>query len=394
MMDAIGHTIGYVLTVVAVAIVMLVVDCDSWRCSYCCRCRSSASLPGCTRGATTSARDGCRSAAADAATLVEETVSGIRVVKGLGAGGALSGRFRTRSDRDRCARARRRARSMPSSCPALEVLPLIGIAAVLWVGGRRVISGGLSHRLVRRVQCLRRHARLAAARARPAGVDRSRRRSPRARGSPRCSRPSPGCVSRGIRGARPSCPRRGAAGGRAASATRATARCSTASISTLRAGRVARARRRDRLRQEHGRRTARALLRPGRRPRAPRRPSTCASSGSPTCGRRSRSSSRRRSCSRTRVRENIALRRARRATTNRSQRAAALAGAAEFIAATAGRVRHGARRARLLAVGRPAPADRDRAGDPRRSGGARSRRRDLGGRRDEGARDPRARSRR
>src|SRR5439155_1069391 len=35
---------------------------------------------------------------AAAATLVEETVSGIRVVKGLGAGGALSGRFRRRSD--------------------------------------------------------------------------------------------------------------------------------------------------------------------------------------------------------------------------------------------------------------------------------------------------------
>src|SRR5204863_199383 len=35
---------------------------------------------------------------ADAATLVEETISGIRVVKGLGAGSALSGRFRARSD--------------------------------------------------------------------------------------------------------------------------------------------------------------------------------------------------------------------------------------------------------------------------------------------------------
>src|SRR2546423_1464935 len=36
---------------------------------------------------------------ADTATLVEESISGIRVVKGLGAGGALAGRFRDRSDR-------------------------------------------------------------------------------------------------------------------------------------------------------------------------------------------------------------------------------------------------------------------------------------------------------
>ena len=42
-----------------------------------------------------------------------------------------------------------------------------------------------------------------------------------------------------------------------------------------------------------------------------------------------------------------------------------------------------------LALGRTAPADRDRAGDPRRPEGADPRRRDVGGGRDEGARDPR-----
>src|SRR6266513_599320 len=103
MMDAIGHTIGYALTVVAVSIVMLVV----------------------------------------AAKLVEESVSGIRVVKGLGAGGALSGRFRKRSD-EIVVRALDVARLDAVFNPALEVLPLIGIAAVLWVGGRQVMSGGLS----------------------------------------------------------------------------------------------------------------------------------------------------------------------------------------------------------------------------------------------------------
>jgi len=80
---------------------------------------------------------------AAAATLVEETVSGIRVVKGLGAGGALSGRFRSRSD-EIVGRALDVARLDAVFNPALELLPLLGIAAVLWFGGRQVISGGLS----------------------------------------------------------------------------------------------------------------------------------------------------------------------------------------------------------------------------------------------------------
>src|SRR5213079_1362548 len=97
MMDAIGHTIGYALTVVAVAVVMLVIDVKlallvllplplvslaAWMYSqrYDARTRR------------------LQEAWADAATLVEETISGIRVVKGLGAGSALSRRFRGRSD--------------------------------------------------------------------------------------------------------------------------------------------------------------------------------------------------------------------------------------------------------------------------------------------------------
>jgi ATP-binding cassette subfamily B protein len=142
MMDAIGHTIGYALTVVAVSIVMLVIDAKlallvllplplvsvvAW--IY------SRRYDGRTRR--------LQEAWASAATLVEETVSGIRVVKGLGAGGALSGRFRTRSD-EIVGRALDVARLDAVFNPALEVLPLIGIAAVLWVGGRQVISGDLS----------------------------------------------------------------------------------------------------------------------------------------------------------------------------------------------------------------------------------------------------------
>src|SRR5438093_7553611 len=142
MMDAIGHTIGYALTVIAVSVVMLVVDAKlallvllplplvsvvAWMYSrrYDERTRR------------------LQQAWADAATLVEETVSGIRVVKGLGAGAALSGRFRRRSEVI-VGRALDVARLDAVFNPALEVLPLIGIAAVLWVGGRQVISGGLS----------------------------------------------------------------------------------------------------------------------------------------------------------------------------------------------------------------------------------------------------------
>jgi ATP-binding cassette subfamily B protein len=142
MMDAIGHTIGYVLTVVAVAVVMLAIDVKlalvvliplplvsvaAWAYSkrYDARTRR------------------LQEAWASAATLVEESVSGIRVVKGLGAGAALSGRFRRRSD-EIVDRALAVARLDAVFNPALELLPLIGIAAVLWVGGKRVISGDLS----------------------------------------------------------------------------------------------------------------------------------------------------------------------------------------------------------------------------------------------------------
>src|SRR5437868_354164 len=142
MMDAIGHTIGYMLTVVAVAIVMLVLDpglallvliplpfvsVAAWAYSqrYDARTRR------------------LQEAWAGAATLVEETVSGIRVVKGLGAGHALSNRFRQRSD-EIVGRALDVARLDAVFNPALELLPLLGITAVLWIGGRQVIDGGLS----------------------------------------------------------------------------------------------------------------------------------------------------------------------------------------------------------------------------------------------------------
>jgi ATP-binding cassette subfamily B protein len=142
MMDAIGHTIGYALTVVAVSVVMLAID-------FKLALLVLLPLPLVSVAAWAySQRYDARTrrlqeAWAAAATLVEETVSGIRVVKGLGAGAALSGRFRRRSD-EIVGRALDVARLDAVFNPALEVLPLLGIAAVLWFGGRQVISGSLS----------------------------------------------------------------------------------------------------------------------------------------------------------------------------------------------------------------------------------------------------------
>src|SRR2546423_6145983 len=96
MMDAIGHTIGYVLTVFAVAIVLLVLD---WKLALI----VLIPLPLISIAAWAYSRryhartERLQQRWGEAATLVEETVSGIRVVKGLGAGGPLAAEFRTRS---------------------------------------------------------------------------------------------------------------------------------------------------------------------------------------------------------------------------------------------------------------------------------------------------------
>src|SRR5919198_2722380 len=96
MMDAIGHTIGYALTVVAVAVVMLTLDAELALIVL-------IPVPFISAAAWLYSRQyerGTRALQeswAEASTLVEETVSGIRVVKGLGAGDAISGRFRSRS---------------------------------------------------------------------------------------------------------------------------------------------------------------------------------------------------------------------------------------------------------------------------------------------------------
>src|SRR5207244_404059 len=98
MMDAIGHTIGYVLTVFAVATVMLVLDPNLALVVLIPLPLVSVAAWLYSRRYDAATRR-LQEAWADTATLVEETVSGIRVVKGLGAGDALSARARRRSDR-------------------------------------------------------------------------------------------------------------------------------------------------------------------------------------------------------------------------------------------------------------------------------------------------------
>jgi ATP-binding cassette, subfamily B, bacterial len=142
MMDSIGHTIGYVLTVFAVAVILLVIDWQlalvvllplplisfaGW--AYSRRYHAYTERLQETWGA--------------AATLVEETVAGIRVIKGIGAGRPLAGDFRTRSAAI-VDRALAIARLDAIFMPTLEFLPMLGLLAVLWLGGRRVLNGELT----------------------------------------------------------------------------------------------------------------------------------------------------------------------------------------------------------------------------------------------------------
>jgi ATP-binding cassette subfamily B protein len=142
MMDSIGHTIGYVLTVFAVAIVLLVLD---WRLALVVLIPLPLiSFAGWAYSRRYHARtERLQERWGEAAALVEETVSGIRVVKGLGAGGPLAAEFRRRS-RSIVDRALDIARLDAVFMPTLEFLPMLGLIAVLWLGGRRVVNGDLS----------------------------------------------------------------------------------------------------------------------------------------------------------------------------------------------------------------------------------------------------------
>jgi ATP-binding cassette subfamily B protein len=140
--DAIGHTIGYVLTLIGASAILFVID---WRLAL----AVLAPLPLITLGfGRYSKRYATRTkinqeALADATTLVEETIAGIRVVKGLNAGSALGRRFRRQSD-EVVRTALDVANVDAVFLPALEALPLVGVLVVLWYGSHQVLSGAIT----------------------------------------------------------------------------------------------------------------------------------------------------------------------------------------------------------------------------------------------------------
>jgi ATP-binding cassette, subfamily B, bacterial len=140
--DSLGHTVGYVLTIFGASIVLVVVD---WHLAL-------AVLAPLPLISVLFGRYSKRYAArtkinqeqlGELTSLAEETISGIRVVKGLGAGPALAARFRRKSD-DVVRTALDVANVDAVFLPALEALPLVGTFVVLWYGGHRVLSGEIT----------------------------------------------------------------------------------------------------------------------------------------------------------------------------------------------------------------------------------------------------------
>ena len=80
---------------------------------------------------------------AQLATVVEEAVSGVRVIKGFGAEAVTAGRLRVEAD-DIRRESLKAARLRSAFLPALDLLPNVGLIAVLGLGGHRVIDGQMT----------------------------------------------------------------------------------------------------------------------------------------------------------------------------------------------------------------------------------------------------------
>ena len=80
---------------------------------------------------------------AELASVVEESVAGVRVVKGFGAEGVLRRRLRREAD-DVYDASMDASRTRATFLPALELLPNVGLIAVLGVGGHRVMEGAIT----------------------------------------------------------------------------------------------------------------------------------------------------------------------------------------------------------------------------------------------------------
>lgn len=80
---------------------------------------------------------------AQLATVVEEAVSGVRVVKGFGAEGVTAERLKVEADDIRRV-SMESARIRSKFLPALDLLPNLGLIAVLAIGGHRVLDGRMT----------------------------------------------------------------------------------------------------------------------------------------------------------------------------------------------------------------------------------------------------------
>jgi ATP-binding cassette, subfamily B, bacterial len=86
---------------------------------------------------------GIQQESAELAAVVEETVAGVRVVKGFGAERVQAQRLRVEAD-DVFDRSMEAAWVRATFLPALELLPNIGLIATLGYGGHQVLDGNLS----------------------------------------------------------------------------------------------------------------------------------------------------------------------------------------------------------------------------------------------------------
>lgn len=80
---------------------------------------------------------------AELSTVVEETVTGIRAVKGFGAERVMAGKLRHRGERV-YEEAMHVGRVRAAFNPVLDFLPSLGIVAVLWYGGHEILNGRFS----------------------------------------------------------------------------------------------------------------------------------------------------------------------------------------------------------------------------------------------------------
>ncbi len=135
-------TISNFVTVAAVTVILFLID---WRLAI----LSLGSLPFLNvLGKRFSSRlhpsvMGIQRESAELASVVEESVTGVRVVKGFGAQGVQARRLRIEAD-DVYEQSMTAARVRARFLPAMELLPNIGLILVLAYGGHLVLDGQLS----------------------------------------------------------------------------------------------------------------------------------------------------------------------------------------------------------------------------------------------------------